>query len=166
MDSEQHGTTQEKPATEKAVASGTVQAQQPPRHGQRRPRFKRDNRAGRGDRRDRGPRTENPRPVEAEHRKPSSSISQAIDQVEHIRTELKKALDDLHEALRTLEQVEREKNASEEEIELLRESLRLLQRDQGHVRQPRNFPPRPVSAPDHPPAEAETEADQDPDQAS
>jgi hypothetical protein len=90
------------------------------------------------------------------------SIRKAIDQAELIRNELKKALDDIHEVLRTLEQVEREKTASEEEIELLRESLRLLHRDPGHPRQPRNSPPRPSSStPDHATPEAET--DQEPD---
>ncbi len=104
-------------------------------------------------------------PAEVGQRKAEGSIQKAMEQTEHIRLELKKALDDLHEVLRTLEQVEREKTASEEEIELLRESLRLLQRDHGHPRQPRNSPPRPSPAADHAsPEEAET--DQDPEQAS
>lgn len=161
MDQEQHNATQEKPADEKAASPEPRQGQNPHRHGPRRPRFKRDNRGGRGDR---GPRTEQPRPAEAEHRKASGSIRKAIDQVDLIRSELKKALDDIHEVLRTLEQVEREKSASEDEIEQLRESLSLLHRDHGHPRQQRNPPPRPpASVPDQASPEAET--DQDPDQA-
>lgn len=163
MDPDQHNATQEKPADEKAVSpepQPSRQGQNPHRHGQRRPRFKRDNRGGRGDR---GPRPEQSRPPEAEQRKSSGSIRKAIEQVELIRCELKKALDDMHEVLRTLEQVEREKTASEEEIELLRESLRLLHRDQGQARQPRNSPPRPTSPmPD--PSSPEAEAEQDSDQ--
>jgi hypothetical protein len=82
--------------------------------------------------------------------------------VELIRSELKKALDDIHEVMRTLEQVEREKTASEEEIEMLRESLSLLHRDHGNPRQQRNSPPRPpASAPDHASPEAETDQDAD-----
>ncbi len=159
MDPEQHNVIQEKPADEKAASPEPRQGPNPHRHGPRRSRFKRDNRGGRGDR---GPRPEQSRPTEAEQRKPSGSIRKAIDQVELIRSELKKALDDIHEVLRTLEQVEREKTASEEEIEMLRESLSLLHRDHGQPRQSRNAPPRPSSpVPDHASPEAET--DQEPD---
>jgi hypothetical protein len=161
MDTEQHGATQEKPADEKMVPSAAGQGHNQPRQGPRRPRFKRDHRGGRGDRRDREPRPDHGGPAEGEHRKPSGSIRMVIDQVEQIRSELKKALDDIHEALRMLEQVEREKTASEEEIDLLRESLRTLQRDHGHGRPLRNPAPRPSPAPSHVPEETETSEDSD-----
>ncbi|HZQ48269.1 MAG TPA: hypothetical protein VFC07_14730 [Verrucomicrobiae bacterium] len=107
--------------------------------------------------------------MEAEHGKlggssGSGSIRKAIEQVDHIRSELKKVLEEMHEVLRTLEQVEREKTASEEEIELLRESLRLLHRDPGHPRHLRSSPPRPAPTIDHAPPEEEPE--QEPGQAS
>jgi hypothetical protein len=91
----------------------------------------------------------------------SSSIRKAIDQVLYIRTELRKALDEIQEVIRTLDQAEREKTATEDEIEKLREALRGLHREpmQSRYRSgPGPRPPAPASsnpAPepieDHPP---------------
>jgi len=129
------------------------------RHGSRRPRFKREHRGDqRGARADQGGQP--PRPAEEAQRRPSSTIRGAIDLVEHIRAELKKVLDDIHQVLRTLEQVEREKSASEEEIQLLRESLRLLHREPGYPRQGRHSPP-PRSSPPSGAASAEAEVLED-----
>src|SRR5260370_1137458 len=124
MNPEENVQNQEKPAEERP--NSPVQGDNRRRHGSRRPRFKRDNRGGdRGG--DRGPRPDRagppPRPPEDSQRKPQGvGIRRAIEQVDLIRVELKKVLEDMYEVLRSLEQIEREKSASEEEIEMLRES--------------------------------------------
>jgi hypothetical protein len=79
----------------------------------------------------------------------SSSIRKAIDQVLYIRTELRKALDEIQEVIRTLDQAEREKTATEDEIEKLREALRGLHREpmQSRYRSgPSPRPPAPASS--------------------
>ncbi len=88
-----------------------------------------------------------------------------MDQVEGIRLELKKILDEINEVLKVLDQVEREKTASEEEIGSLRESLRLLHSDQSRPRHFRDSPPIRRSPPPEqgvstPEAEAPTESDE------
>jgi hypothetical protein len=103
------------------------------------------------------PERENSRAAEApsgERRQSASGIRRAIDQVLYIRTELRKALDELHEVLRTLDQAEREKNATEHEIETLRESLRGLHREPSYGRYrgggsggPRPVAPQPIAQP-------------------
>jgi hypothetical protein len=88
-----------------------------------------------------------------------------MDQVEGIRLELKKILDEINEVLKVLDQVEREKTASEEEIGSLRESLRLLHSDQGRPRHFRDGTPVRRSPPPEqefttPEAEAPPESDE------
>ena len=132
---------------EKPSSAGPPQPDPRRRHSRGRSRFKRDPRGERPPRRDQP----QPRPVDGHaqghgHNAPSGNIGKAIEQVEGIRGDLQRALEDIEEVLRTLEQVDREKTASEEEIDTLRESLRLLQREPGQGRyarpspQPRNAP--------------------------
>jgi uncharacterized protein (DUF3084 family) len=82
-----------------------------------------------------------------------------MQQVEHIRAELKRVLEEIYQVLQTLEQVEREKTASEEEIETLRESLRLLHREHGPGRNPRG--PRLVASAAPSQAQDEPEEEED-----
>jgi len=87
-----------------------------------------------------------PRPLDRERtnvpfRQPSGTIGRALEQVDHIRLELSKVLEEMEEVLQTLDQVEREKNASEAEIEKLRDALRSLHRGPSFPRNPRNDPP-------------------------
>ena len=146
------------PAPEPAAASeGQTQAQghEGPRHGGRRSRFRRGGRGGRGrggrgsevrgggggggperEHEHRGEGHEAPVRAESgpeqprlEERKSSSSIRRAIEQVLHVRTELRRVLEEIQVILRVLDQAEREKTASEDEIEMLRESLRGLHRE-------------------------------------
>jgi predicted nucleic acid-binding Zn-ribbon protein len=84
-----------------------------------------------------------------------------IEQVEQIRGELEKALDDIHEALHTLEQVEREKTASEEEIETLRETLKQLQHGQGNSRQARYPAQKPTGTTAHEESDSDIERETD-----
>jgi uncharacterized protein YPO0396 len=86
-------------------------------------------------------------------------MREAMQHVEHIRTELRKILDEMNEVIRILDQVDREKSAPEEEIEQLRESLRQLQRDQG--RYPRNPVPQRPAVREVPPAEPEPERERE-----
>jgi len=85
--------------------------------------------------------------------------------VEHIRNELRKVLDEMHEVTRMLEQAEREKTISEDELDQLRESLRHIQSDRGPARYPRSperSPERrPAPVQDAPPAEEEPEREMD-----
>ena len=160
MNPETETESQERPTSEQpATPSG--QGDQPRRHrgGRGRGRFRRGGR-GRGNRDDRdrdGQRGEQqPQHAEsrgtadAHHQEPGhgheshkgpATIAHAIQQIENIRGELQKVLDDIQETLETLEQVEREKTASDEEIEMLRESLHLLQREPGRGRPSRGNPP-------------------------
>jgi predicted phage gp36 major capsid-like protein len=78
--------------------------------------------------------------------------------VEHIRNELRKLLDEMHEVTRMLEQAEREKTISEDELEQLRESLRQLQSDRDPARYRRNQDRRPT------PAREATAAEEEPEQ--
>ena len=152
------------------------ESQERPRHrGGRRGRFRRGGRGGRDHRpeRERPDRPEGearseggPAPTD-EGRKPvSSNLRRAIDQVLHVRAELRRVLDEMQEVLRTLDQAEREKAASEDEIEMLRESLRGLQPERGYPRQRGGPPPRPAPVPaavqDEP--EPAVEADEEEDE--
>jgi len=153
MNPEEQVAGQDKPAPEKADVSGSPQNR--PRQGPRRPPFRRGNRGPRGGGSSR-PSGGLAKPVEpGSHDRPSASIHQAIAQVEQIRDELKKALDDIHEVLQTLEQVEREKNASEHEIEKLRDSLRMLHREPSYSRPQRNPPSRSSAPPPPTPSESD-----------
>jgi hypothetical protein len=87
----------------------------------------------------------------------SSSIRKAIDQVLYIRTELRKALDEIQEVIRTLDQAEREKTASEDEIEKLREALRGLHREPMQSRYRSEPSPRPARPPSSSPAQEPSE---------
>ncbi len=142
-----------------------AERQEPRRHrGGRRGRFRRggrgggrDNRPERTDRVEGENRGDQAAPAAEEGRKPvSSSIRKAIDQVLHVRAELRRVLDEIQEILRTLEQAEREKTASEDEIEMLRESLRGLHREPGYPRHRGSAAPRPAPAPAATHEEAET----------
>ena len=84
-----------------------------------------------------------------------------MQHVEHIKSELRKVLDELNEVTRILEQAEREKNISEDELEQLRESLRHIQSDRGPARYPRSPERRPVPAREATPAEAEEEPERE-----
>ena len=152
MNPEEQVAGQEKPAPEKAAVSGPPQSR--PRHGSRRPPFRRGPRGPRGGGNS-GPSGGPAKPAETgAHDRPSSSIHQAIQHVLEIRDELKKALDDIHEVLQTLDQVEREKTASEHEIEKLRDSLRMLHREPSYPR-PQRPPPSRSSPPSPTPPESE-----------
>jgi hypothetical protein len=118
-----------------------------------RPRFRRDDRSRRGDRGDRG---ERPRTGGDGGGRPPGSVRDAIQHVEHIKADLRKVLDEMHEVVRILEQAEREKTASEEEIEKLRESLGQLQ-DRGRGRFSRSPEPRQAPVKDIEPTEEEPE---------
>jgi len=153
MNPEEQVAGQDKPAPEKADVSGPPTNR--PRQGPRRPPFRRGNRGPRGGGSSR-PSGGLAKPVEpGAHDRPSASIHQAIEQVEQIRDELKKALDDIHEVLQTLDQVEREKNASEHEIEKLRDSLRMLHREPSYPRPQRPSPPRSSAPPPSAPPESD-----------
>jgi hypothetical protein len=157
------------------------------RGGRGRSRFKRDNRGDGGDRgnregdRERGDREgdredrgQQPRPpvrerVEVPFRQPSGTIARALEQVDNIRMELSKVLEEMEEVLQTLDQVEREKNASEAEIEKLRDALRSLHRVPSYPRNPRNEPPYRGSAMTSGPPETdapETESPPPPEEES
>jgi hypothetical protein len=62
---------------------------------------------------------------------PSSTISQAIEEVTQIVESLKQTLDQMEEVLETVELAERQKLADEQEIESLRHALRRIHRPQG-----------------------------------
>jgi plasmid stabilization system protein ParE len=138
---------QEKAAPTEQPPSSAPQTGQHRRRGRGRSRFKRGNRDDRPPRRDQSQanaaddhRHQPDHPGGHGHPKPHGTIGKAIEQVEGVRVELQRALEDIEEVLRTLEQVDREKTASEEEIEALRESLRLLQREPGQGRHSRPVP--------------------------
>ena len=77
-------------------------------------------------------RYEEPRPAERERRdfRPASppAIADAIVEVNHIISDLKRVLDAMEEVLETLELAEVQKNVDEREIESLRQALRHLDR--------------------------------------
>jgi hypothetical protein len=178
MNPDQPTETHSEPPAEKPAA--TPQSDNRRRHSRGgRGRFKRDGRGPRGERAERDPRREPQRVDDGHaqghshapahhHTKPAGSIGRALDQVDHIRSELQKVLEEIEEVMQTLEQAEREKTATEEEIEILGEQLRRLQRDTGHSRTPRFTPaPRPASPPppkaaeDPEPSEPEPPAEED-----
>jgi hypothetical protein len=64
-----------------------------------------------------------------------------MEQVEQIRVDLKRTLEDMEEVLKLLDQIEREKNASEDEIETLKDSLASLHRGPSYSRSPRSMLP-------------------------
>lgn len=66
-----------------------------------------------------------------EHSPKTRAISRAIEQVNEIIEELKRALDEMEEVLEVLELAERQKIEDEREIESLQRSLRHLHRP-GH----------------------------------
>jgi hypothetical protein len=77
-------------------------------------------------------------------------------QIERIRGDLRRVLEEMNEVIKILDQAEREKTASEEEIAELRESVDEMQFDRGHGRQQRNPPPqRPAPRPAPAPAAEE-----------
>jgi hypothetical protein len=82
-----------------------------------------------------------------QHRQPAGSIGRAMEQVEQIRSDLKKTLEDLEEVLSLLDQIERDKNASEDEIEALKDSLASLHRGPSYPRSPRSMLPSLQSKP-------------------
>jgi hypothetical protein len=136
-------------APAQAQAPNPAQGEDRRRPGSRRPRFRRDGRGDRGDRGNRGGGGEQrdhgdrggpqQRPAETQKRS-SPSIRKAIQQVDQIRVELKRILDEMNEVIRTLDQIEREKSATEEEIDMLRESLRLLHREPSSYPRPQRGP--------------------------
>jgi|SRR5579859_3408304 len=151
---------QEQPAVEKpdsAVPAGQSRG----RYGRRRPRH-RDGDRGR-DRHERGGESRGDQHRPAGETRPGSAhgttIRSAMQQVEHVRAELKRVLEEIYQVLQTLEQVEREKTASEEEIEMLRESLRLLHREHGQGRNPRGSKPGQVAS--AVPSQAQSEPDEE-----
>lgn len=58
----------------------------------------------------------------------TSAISQALDEVSQVVEALRKALDQMEEALELVELAERQKLADEQELDSLRRALRQLQR--------------------------------------
>lgn len=58
----------------------------------------------------------------------TSAISQALDEVSQVVEGLRKALDQMEEALELVELAERQKLADEQELDSLRRALRQLQR--------------------------------------
>jgi hypothetical protein len=151
---------QEQPAVEKPDSAAPA-GQSRGRHGRRRPRH-RDGNRGR-DRREHGEESRGDQHRSGGETRPGSAhgttIRGAMQQVEHIRVELKRVLEEIYQVLQTLEQVEREKSASEEEIEMLRESLRLLHREHGQGRNPRG--PRPGQAASTTPSQTQSEPDEE-----
>ncbi len=88
----------------------------------------------------------------------SSSIHDAVRQVERIRAELNRVLEDMNHVLQILDQAERENAATDQELEKLRDSLHLLHRGSGPARFPRrsDLPPR-VGKSESPAPEPESE---------
>ena len=79
-------------------------------------------------------------------------------QIERIRGDLRRVLDEMNEVIKILDQAEREKTASEDEIAELRESVDMMQFDRGQGRQPRyQQPQRPAPRPAPVPAPAAEE---------
>ncbi len=157
METEQPAEKQEPTTGEKPESPGPNRG----RYGRRRPRH-RDGSRGR-DRRERGEESRGDPHRPAGETRPGSAhgttIRSAMQQVEHIRAELKSVLEEIYQVLQTLEQVEREKSASEEEIEMLRESLRLLHREHGQGRNLRG--PRPGQATSAAPSQPQSEPDEE-----
>jgi hypothetical protein len=104
--------------------------------------------------------------TEVPFRQPSGTIARALEEVDQIRLELSKVLEEMEEVLQTLDQVEREKNASEAEIEKLREALRSLHRGPSYPRNPRYESPvrAPVPAESHETDAPEPEPSQPPEE--
>jgi hypothetical protein len=88
-----------------------------------------------------------------------STINDAVRQVERIRAELARVLDDMNHVLEILEQAERENTATDQELEKLRDSLHSLHRGAGPARFPRRSDAPPPAAKSDAPASAEPESE-------